>query len=354
MNILIRHIEYLLTIHDCVIIPDFGGFLLNYQEASFISTGEILPPRKNISFNRLLKNNDGLLANSISQEKNISYQEALILIESEVKKLKADLQLGATVTFGNIGTLTSDLECNYVFSPSEIQNYYLEYYGFNKLTLNPLYVSESVENVLEKKEFIRLPKIRFVRHVAAVAALIVGFLLISHPIKMGDIPQNQASMISSQLLTNAIVPKMSFAEDFFKTENEIMALDDHFIDSIADSPIIISENEIIDDVVSNYDNEEIKSEESEIIESLELTHPSVPVKMYYVIVGSFPDENSALKRAKTLSEKGFGDVNILFKDNRYRLYIDRFVEKIDATEKIENLKCSDPVFHDSWMLSHRN
>ena len=49
---LVRHIEYLLTEHDCVLVPGLGGFVLQYVPARF-SEGRksIQPPGKQITFN---------------------------------------------------------------------------------------------------------------------------------------------------------------------------------------------------------------------------------------------------------------------------------------------------------------
>ena len=46
---LVRHIEYLLTEHDCVLVPGLGGFVLQYVPARF-SEGRksIQPPGKQI------------------------------------------------------------------------------------------------------------------------------------------------------------------------------------------------------------------------------------------------------------------------------------------------------------------
>ena len=39
---LARHIEILLLENDCVIIPDFGGFIAHYQPARYIKGGKSL------------------------------------------------------------------------------------------------------------------------------------------------------------------------------------------------------------------------------------------------------------------------------------------------------------------------
>ena len=52
---LVRHIEYLLTEHDCVLVPGLGGFVLQYVPARFSEDRKsIQPPGKQITFNSSL------------------------------------------------------------------------------------------------------------------------------------------------------------------------------------------------------------------------------------------------------------------------------------------------------------
>ena len=72
-----KYVVELLFKHDCVIIPNLGGFVAQYKSAALDDvTGFFSPPSKQILFNINLKNNDGLLANEIAQHKQITYNEA--------------------------------------------------------------------------------------------------------------------------------------------------------------------------------------------------------------------------------------------------------------------------------------
>ena len=54
-----KHINELLYNHDCVIVPEFGGFVTNYASAKIHPVQHTFtPPSKNIVFNKNLKNND--------------------------------------------------------------------------------------------------------------------------------------------------------------------------------------------------------------------------------------------------------------------------------------------------------
>src|SRR5271170_2476410 len=88
-----EHISELLFEHDCVIVPDFGGFVCNYAPARIDPVKHLFePPGKRILFNKGLTRNDGLLANHISSVSKLSYSEALDTIKKEVKHYKEELE----------------------------------------------------------------------------------------------------------------------------------------------------------------------------------------------------------------------------------------------------------------------
>ena len=84
-----HHIAQLLYRYQCVTVPGFGAFLTESQSAQLVeSTNTFYPPKKVISFNSHLKNNDGLLANHISQVEKITYEIAVQNISKEVSLWK--------------------------------------------------------------------------------------------------------------------------------------------------------------------------------------------------------------------------------------------------------------------------
>ena len=96
-------IRELLFGHDCVIVPGFGGFIGNYTPARIDkSTSTFYPPVKQISFNRNLNHNDGLLVGRISESAKINYGDARNLVEEFVsylsgKNLKKGKKLFLTI-----------------------------------------------------------------------------------------------------------------------------------------------------------------------------------------------------------------------------------------------------------------
>lgn len=111
MDILPLHIEYLLTRHDCVIVPGFGAFIATETEASFDSENGMIHPRKReISFNSSVVTDDGLLSHSIARRERLSYEEAHRLMTALICKMNSDLRNEGEVSLGMVGRLVLDSE----------------------------------------------------------------------------------------------------------------------------------------------------------------------------------------------------------------------------------------------------
>src|ERR1700759_1843630 len=102
-----EYISDLLFEHDCVIVPDFGGFVCNYGSATIDPVKHLFePPVKRILFNKGLTRNDGLLAHHVSGKLKLPYAEALNAIAQEVKRFKEDIEKNKRVVLDNIGLLS--------------------------------------------------------------------------------------------------------------------------------------------------------------------------------------------------------------------------------------------------------
>lgn len=142
-----QYISQLLYRHQCVTVPGFGAFLTEIQSAHLHeNTHSFYPPKKLISFNSHLKNNDGLLANHIAQSEKTSYADAVASIESEVVIWNSILQVNERFTLKNVGELYLNSEKNIVFTPSENINYLKESFGLNS------FVSPAVKREVYKEE----------------------------------------------------------------------------------------------------------------------------------------------------------------------------------------------------------
>ena len=128
---LATYISDLLYRYECVIVPNFGGFVTNEISAKVNHfTHTFYAPSKQLTFNANLQNNDGLLANYIASSENISYSKALDNIYKEVESWEQLLK-NEVLSIENIGTFSINTNGNYIFEPANTINYLTSSFGLN-------------------------------------------------------------------------------------------------------------------------------------------------------------------------------------------------------------------------------
>jgi nucleoid DNA-binding protein len=269
-------IRELLFGHDCVIVPGFGGFIGNYTPAHIDKdSSTFYPPVKQISFNRNLNHNDGLLVGRISGSLKISYGDARNLVEEFVKELRKKLEKGDKVVFDNIGSFVNNQEGNVQFEPDRSANYHLDSFGLESFQCLPL------EGYDVRKRILRQSgkdhgKQHTMRKVLWRAAVIIPLLsvLVAVPLKT----------------------------DLFKSKVEATTM----------NPLVTAEFEQNKKAV----DEDIRVESAKTEEAVKLTSvaPGIPeatpvasteINSYYLITGSFKSEENAVSQASMLKEEGF-------------------------------------------------
>ena len=124
-----KAINSLLYTNDCVTVPGFGSFIVNkFSSVYDEKKGKFYPPSRRVSFNPKIKNNDGLLANFISEKESISYEVAVKNIHNEVISWKKKLNT-EPILLDNIGELSYNSDENIIFSPDLDSNHFLGSYG---------------------------------------------------------------------------------------------------------------------------------------------------------------------------------------------------------------------------------
>ena len=127
------YIFELLQIHDCVIVPNFGALVARNVSAKISSDGsKIFPPNKELSFNKNLVKNDGLLINAISSNENISYERAEQKITNWVKRTNKKLEKQRYIEIKNIGSISLE-NTKYVFVPNQNSIFLKSSYGLNSI-----------------------------------------------------------------------------------------------------------------------------------------------------------------------------------------------------------------------------
>jgi nucleoid DNA-binding protein len=143
-----QYISQLLYRYQCVTIPGFGAFLTEFQSAQLDeSSHSFYPPKKMISFNPFIKNNDGLLANHLAEAEKIPYEIAVNTIQNEVSHWKTKIQESGTFSIKNIGDFSLNSERNIVFVPADQINYLTASFGLSA------FVSPSVKREVQREVY---------------------------------------------------------------------------------------------------------------------------------------------------------------------------------------------------------
>lgn len=152
------YISKLLRNHNCVIVPDFGGFIANYKSAVIDDSRKMIhPPSKSILFNKILINNDGLLGSEISENESISYDDAIGSISKNVEDWKTVLENGGRIEIGEIGFLCKH-NGDILFEQNREVNILLDAYGLssvNFITFEKVVTKEDVQEKIKRVEVVK-------------------------------------------------------------------------------------------------------------------------------------------------------------------------------------------------------
>jgi len=195
MNKYVEHIEELLYLHDCVIIPGFGGFICDYTSAIINEkTGMIIPPAKRVVFNKHLKQNDGLLIDWVARKEQIDYEKAQRRLALFCEEIKVRLNQKQKVDFGKIGTFSTDRRFNIIFEPGNF-NFLPDVIGMEAL---PVTGTNGKKARKASEEYINTESGNMVARLfkfGLSAAVITGIVIISQQdIFQGNGTQNMTNM----------------------------------------------------------------------------------------------------------------------------------------------------------------
>jgi nucleoid DNA-binding protein len=301
-------IRELLFGHDCVIVPGFGGFIGNYTPAHIDkNAGIFYPPVKQISFNRNLNHNDGLLVGKISESANLSYVNSKILVDEFVGELRRKLEKGEKVLFDNIGSFVNNQEGNIQFEPDKSANYHLDSYGLESFQCLPLEGYDVRKRVLRHtgKDPVR---VTFTRKNLWRAAIIIPLLslLIVVPLKIDRIRTKIESTTMNPL-----------ASAEFEHNKQVM-----------DGGIKVDSAKVETKI------EPVPEKTAAPVAAISVAAES---KTYFLITGSFKSEENAVSQINMLKTEGFAPEIVTTSNGFYRVCAMAFSDMNTAVFKKDSI-----------------
>ncbi len=211
MNLSI-YLAELLKSNDCVIVPDLGGFIANFQSAGYdAQNNQFSPPTKEIIFSAKLKKNDGLLVNFVGEKEGVGYLEARKIVSEYVAECLFKLENREIVEFDQLGKLLIDTHDNLIFEVDPRANLRADAFGLgafhfpqlvHKYNQPPKPIFRDKEPEPQKS---RRPQLKYL--LLAVPVLIALFFIpLNKMIHWQDSPNLPAQNTASLAVTDAPPP----------------------------------------------------------------------------------------------------------------------------------------------------
>lgn len=136
---------------DSLLIPDLGRLQANYQGASIQSTvNKLSPPNKTFRLNTGDKENDGVFAQYIALQENISEEEASKVIKQYITSLKIELGIQKKFKIANFGTFIYTPDGNIKFDVIEDYNYSGDSFGLPQIYAKPANVGAGQKQTISQ------------------------------------------------------------------------------------------------------------------------------------------------------------------------------------------------------------
>lgn len=411
MKELAKHIEALLLDNDCVILPNFGGFITNYVSARWVEEENVfLPPYRTIGFNPQLKINDGLLVQSYMQSHDATFPEALKMVERAIDALSEFLYKEGVVELRGIGCLYRTYAGEFHFEPTEDGVLTPTLYGLSSVvampveqlvahrkerekmeresaTVAPALMTEKVDEKQRHATItIRLRR-EWVANIAATAAAIAMFFLLSIPVdntyieeenyaSLGDVNSIFDQVASESVLTTLFeipVEKLpeaarkpmavtvseadarpsttesANAEPLKVTPESVLPIGDSN-PVVADAPKTKVEPAVPVEASAPVVTESPKAETKPMENKpvmVETTKTVMP--KFNIIVASVTSESDAETAINDFAEKGYPGAFLIKGGGRFRIALKAFDSESEAYRMVSELK-KDELFKHAWVL----
>ena len=355
MEKLDKHIEELLHNHDCVIVPEFGGFITSKMPAFYNKfTSVFHPAKKKILFNKHLVFNDGLLATQVAEKKSMSVEEANQLLIQFKDDCFLRLNEEGRVEIEKVGVLFFDKEKNIQFQQSST-NFLKESFGLSTLSIEKL-KEDTVKPATKLVAISRQEEVKVDRKAAVIAkpekkleknksrrgAVLLPFIIV--PLIVGGLFfGNQQGFIGEEKIN------ISSFNPFHTVHVEKYVPRDG-------KTFLVEEDEIVEEVIS-VKKEEIAVENS--IEKVEIIPAKIdstlnvvvktPQKLkYHVIAGCFSVKENADNLVQDWMQKGNKASVVDKKGKLYRVAIQSFATRNEANSFMDQIK--ESYKNSLWVL----
>lgn len=374
MKELIGHIESLLLMNDCVIVPEFGGFIAFNIPAKWMEENHsFVPPLRTVGFNPRLKLNDGLVVQAYMSAYGTNFPDASKRVHKATRELKRHLMNNGVIELLGLGTLRVAMDGSYHFVPFVDGLNSPALYGLGELNLasfvpernivreNPndsarihpassVRIEEPQEAAKDRQEvevesFSEPARSRGTawRIAVASAAAVALFLSLSTPVgNVEDVPRHRAQVVALGKLAGQtpggqtgtaekaavlVLPELANSDSVRMRENkkEEEAVGEPANVSLA-KPTNGAQKTGVAEVAGNRDT-------------------------YFVIVGAFSKENSAEAAVAVLHKEGYPKACVISNPRIHKVCIASYTDEEEAVQALRRFR--GEKYEDAWVFKNK-
>jgi len=356
-----NYISVLLLDYECVIIPEFGGFIANYRAAEIDSENRTMyPPKKDLLFNTNLLNNDGLLINYIAQQENITYNEAKTIVFKTIKNTCRELEKGKIVEWAGLGAFSLNKHKILQFNAYKTQNFLLDSYGLSAIQLSDIekhLAARGLEKKFKDKESIKITiTSRAVKRAIIGIPLLVGIALMP---SMSDFwTSYKVDLSSFNFMQSIVKQKVELVNEIASPDLNNPSSIDSTLSQMTDQRTALYYEEPKQEAVEVKIENPINKTESSIDSSA--IKKTIEVKAvivnenakYLIIAGCFQDEKNAKKLINKLTQRGYSAI-IMIDKNLFKVVLKSFVDYDTASTETQQIKNKEADLS-LWLMTKKS
>jgi nucleoid DNA-binding protein len=337
----VKFIRELLYEHECVIIPGFGALIGNYVPAHFDRVKSVFqPPSKQIGFNKRLNHNDGLLAGTISREKQIGYVDAKRIVDEFVTEINKKIQKGEVLVFEGVGRFVSDKSKKISFEQDPSENFFLDSFGLVSFNIQERDSRPSIrrtekrlKNIGIQQKSVKKRKYALVAYIGipVLAAALALSVLYSDSVRDFKLEISSLNPFSAKVESEIVTPHPVLTD---KTEESVAGEIETSIREMTSKKAALLYEEAV-------------TVEKEVAEEIPVSEDFL---VHYLIAGSFKNYDNAINLKKDLESDGFSAEILDFGNDFYRVSMASFSNRDKALNELYKVR-ADKGLSSVWLLS---
>lgn len=319
-------ISDLLQFNECVTIPEFGAFIVNPSSAQIdMSKNKLVPPGRKISFNKNVKNNDGLLANAFAENQGVSYEDALEYLKAFVYQATSELQKQNLFELPGIGTFYRTSENLLKFEPDQMDS--MMSFGLETFHLTPIHAQPyfGKENIHVTNT--TTPEIQYIRKTGTWSKVgwglaVLPFLayLVWIPTKSGVLNKDKNFQFSN---LNPFKPTP--CEEYTPRTGHLSELD------------LNAKDLLLEDL--NTSNLKFAIPETTNVVIAE-TPKEIQKKRYQIVGGCFSEESNASRLMDKLISQGYEAEMLDYKNGMFLVSYGGYITSKEARTALKKVKAN--------------